>query len=280
MTTRLKMMLATPVAAAACLLAAGVLPAADPADPKPVFVDSFDDAAVAEAGDAKDFWTASGRGTAEQVDGKLVLTTTGAEYANQHLFGPVLPELNFLVRPLTFRVDGIALGGTAAPPERQVFRFTLAPVAETEYRTLDALGLDLRGDGMLRLGYKLDTAEKDPAGANVLVQKKFDGPVTGFDLTLRPDGYTLLVRHVAADQSAATETFAGKYADAGPGLSVATWGDHAGGRTGSAIVLLAQRAPTGDDAHTATVTLDEVRVTTGEGVATAEAKTSTYRETE
>jgi len=239
--------------AAACLAAA---PTTAPSSSAGGLDDTFDDGKPAEL-KGRPVWTVRGgdpKSIAAERDGTLILTCDGpAEYVNRHLVAAPRPELNFAARgPVTLTFEGLAFGGTA-PATSQVMRLSLVtggPANATEYLSTGGVGLAVHGTGRVRLGYKVDTPDRDPDGGHILFDKSFDRPPESADVRLDATGYELTLRFADAR---APVTHKAKWADMGPGLTAAALG----GDAGPSLVLLGQRSKAPAET-VATVTLGRV----------------------
>lgn len=220
--------------------------------------DPFDNAVAADNADQIGFWTLKS-GPAEaftEAEGRLTVEATGKEYANRHLLSPLMPALDFTRHPLVLEVAGLEIGGTDGSGQTtQIFRVSLLPTSDTEYRVATGLSISMTRDGRVRLGYKIDTPDKDPDSVNTLIDRTFSAVPTGFLLRLDPEGYALTLRMPESHDRPEIQ-MQGRFVDRGPGFSEEAWPAD----TGATLVLQAQKARGSNDDATL-VTLDRVVVT-------------------
>ena len=228
-----------------------------------LFEDDFDDAAVASTAAVADAWNVRNRegGSIESVDGHLKIIAGGADWANFHLMTPVRPAFDIFSYPLTIALEGIKITANDLPAELATLRLTLSPDAKPEYASPTGISVSVNGANRVRLGYKVDVANKDPDSANNLVYKDLPGAVSGLRVTFSAEAYDLRVSHLDASGNPTMTPFTGRWASKGPGLTKEAWGGSGGG----SLILLGQRAKVDNAAATATFEIDAVRVSSGDG---------------
>ncbi|MHB1157550.1 MAG: hypothetical protein ACYC26_12030 [Phycisphaerales bacterium] len=194
-------------------------PAAEPAAPKAVFADHFNNGKPTDSDTIPGFWHFD-KNTATQVqeaDNRLKITADGeGKVISVAVRSEVRPEFNFFTHRLTFHV-AVQMTGTT-PAKSQMMRFALTSQPDMmNYVCPDALAVRYDGEQNLSLAWKENAPGKtpdDPTVGHSLMQMRLPQPLKAFDLTLDRDNYTLVVHY--GDDS---KTFTGPH-----GIDQAQWG--------------------------------------------------------
>ena len=228
-------------------------------EPAVVLADHFDNGVPADSDTTAAFWSIGhSDGTVTVVEnrnsnGLLEMTLaggTGKSLPKLVLASAVKREFNFATGQVCLSVKGVRIQsqGGGAKPWDSVMRFSFTSLSGHPWLAPDAVTLMLTDSGEAILGWKTGQPHKDPqvikaVSANAGTLKL--GTITGFDLTLGPARYQLVLHGTQK-----SETFAGVYADKG-GLK--PWGN-------SALVIDCQRN-TPNPAISSQDSLDSVVVT-------------------
>jgi len=229
------------------LLLPTVLLAADP-----VISDTFDTLNTEPTG-----WMLAG--PTRVVDGKLQLVANASgDYAYSGAARVGSSDQLFFAAPRTLTVDGITcvhddgvLGKDVNLTVAIVSPHEPSPAAKAksdfkaplEWAAPTAVGVNVRGDGQITLGYKVAQPLKG-LNENVLLTRTA-AEVTGFSLTLGDTSWKIVIRSKGKDGKLQETTETGAWTDKGPGLKA---NDFADGK--AAVIVKGSRskiaASTGD----------------------------------
>ena len=193
---------------------------------KVVFADHFQNGRPTDSDSTPGFWHIAPPAAAHirEADGRLTITADGpAKIVSVGMRSQVSPDFNFFKHRLTFHV-AVQMTGTA-PPQSQSLRFALtSQPGAMNFVSPDAVAVRYDGLRNVYLYWKENAPNKtpeDPVVGHRLVVVKLAQPLTGFDLTLGPTDYKLVVHDGGQSQ-----TFSGAH-----GIDPAQWGADSKGIT-------------------------------------------------
>jgi hypothetical protein len=209
-----------------------------------VFTDHFEDGAIANSDHLVGFWTAGqNQGTLVERNGNLHFAVTAGSQKSPWIRSAVSPEFNFFNRPLAFSVRGLRYSSTPAATEHAYFQLMVASLSSSSASLLpDAIGVRIRANNQIVVGWKMDDATRTLfSGRYVRVTYDASAAVTGFTLTVRTTGWTLIAS--LADESVVT--LSGLFP---ANFTRANWDGQVTQGTGSgsgdsAVILQLQNAP-------------------------------------
>lgn len=187
----------------------------------PVFQDTFENGVVANSDFTTKAWmiTVPTSASITESGGKLNVvaggpSSTGGVISPLLYSGSPCDAYNFFKRKLRFTAN-IAITGTVA--NQSYLRCALVGTSGSNYSVDDALVLLFKADNTVTLSVKQDRPNTSTESVNALVNGvNMGSTITGFDLTLDSQNYTLNVIFQGGTGSA---TYTGKH-----GLVAAQWG--------------------------------------------------------
>ena len=165
------------------------------AQSKPLLCDDFDNGTVQDAGNGQtSYWRPSGKVT--EFESKLTLHAIDRPYSKTAISSPLEKRVSFFKQPVAISITGISIQTSPGiNPKQTQIRFGFRDRNNWTFRnTVDALMVNIVGDGRVIVAWKVGKKQHDPENGNRLIFKNLDmthGPVTAVEFAVDGTGDTI-----------------------------------------------------------------------------------------